>query len=244
MSDQNFQGVEDTLFIPLAGRAYISKVFPDYFYDEKALDLEKQFPFQSIIDKSKEYSLLGSASRALLMDNTVISFLKEKKLANVVCLGCGLETMSFRLREYEKQCLFYQIDFPSVIENRKKFLGMRENEVFIGENANKIIFSDYMDTNLPTIFVVAGVFQYFREEEVLVLLQKIKGEFQNPQVVFDAVDEFGMNYIKKLVKKTGNESAVIYFCINSPEEFAKISKTTLISVTGFYGLVTKVMRKK
>lgn len=244
MSEQKFQGVEDTLFIPLAGRAYISKEFPNYFYDEKALELEKEFPFQSIIEKSKEYSLLGSASRALLMDNTVISFLKERKLSNVVCIGCGLETMSSRLKEYEKQCIFYQIDFPSVIETRKKVLGVRENEVFIGENANEILYSDHIDCNLPTIFVVAGVFQYFQEEEVLALFNKIKGEFQNPQIVFDAVDEFGMNYIKKIVKKTGNESAMIYFYINFPEEFAKKANTTLISITGFYGLVTKEMRKK
>lgn len=244
MSEQLFQGVEDTLFIPLAGRIYISKEFPNYFYDEKALGLAKQFQFQSIIDNSKEYSLLGSASRALLMDNTVISFLKDKELANVVCIGCGLETMSFRLNEYENQCIFYQIDFPSVIEAREKVLGVRKNEVLISGNANEIDFSTYMDCDLPTIFVVAGVFQYFQEEEVISLMKKMQESFGKPQIVFDAVDEFGMNYIKKYVKKTGNQSAMIYFCINSPEEFAKKSNSSLLSVTGFYGLVSKEMRKK
>lgn len=35
MSKVKFDGVEDTLFIPLMARNYVSKHFPEYFYDEK-----------------------------------------------------------------------------------------------------------------------------------------------------------------------------------------------------------------
>ncbi len=41
MSKGKFQGVEDTLFIPLSARVYVSLRFPSYFKDEKALTLEK-----------------------------------------------------------------------------------------------------------------------------------------------------------------------------------------------------------
>ena len=34
-------GVEDTLYIPLVARIYASKRFPDFFYDEKSLELEE-----------------------------------------------------------------------------------------------------------------------------------------------------------------------------------------------------------
>lgn len=36
----NYEGVEDTLFIPLTARVNISKMFPEYFHDKKALELE------------------------------------------------------------------------------------------------------------------------------------------------------------------------------------------------------------
>lgn len=36
------KGVADTLYIPLTARINISKRFPDFFYDEKALELEKE----------------------------------------------------------------------------------------------------------------------------------------------------------------------------------------------------------
>ena len=41
-------GVADTLYLPLAARIYVSKRFPEYFYDEKALSLENQFSYQQI----------------------------------------------------------------------------------------------------------------------------------------------------------------------------------------------------
>ena len=40
MSDKTFEGVADTLYIPLAARVYVSKRFPEYFFDPKSLELE------------------------------------------------------------------------------------------------------------------------------------------------------------------------------------------------------------
>ncbi|WP_197035195.1 hypothetical protein [Oceanivirga salmonicida] len=37
-------GVEDTLYIPLAARIYVSEKFPQFFYDEKALSLKQVIP--------------------------------------------------------------------------------------------------------------------------------------------------------------------------------------------------------
>ena len=38
MNEKNLlNGVEDTLYIPLAARIYASEKFPEFFYDEKAL---------------------------------------------------------------------------------------------------------------------------------------------------------------------------------------------------------------
>lgn len=39
-----FEGVANTLFVPLVARINISKKFPEYFYDEKALELEQYLP--------------------------------------------------------------------------------------------------------------------------------------------------------------------------------------------------------
>ena len=45
------KGVADTLFIPLAARIFVSKKYPEYFYDRKALSLEEHMPDDTILKK-------------------------------------------------------------------------------------------------------------------------------------------------------------------------------------------------
>ncbi len=134
MDNKKLSGVPDTLFIPLMARIYISKRFPEYFYDEKALSLENLIPQNIITEKSSEYAMMGSASRAVNMDKIVNDFTNENDRCNVVCIGCGLETMAFRLKDLSNKAHFYEIDFPSVIENRKTVLGTLSNETLIEGN--------------------------------------------------------------------------------------------------------------
>ncbi len=245
MSTNNLSGVKDTLFIPLMARIEISKKFPEYFYDEKALNIEKFVPTNIITQKSSEYSMMASASRAKVMDSAVISFLQhQNKKTNVICIGCGLETMAFRLKDHSNSAHFYEIDFPSVIKKRKAVLGTLDNETLIEGNANELDFSKLFDCNLPTIFVIAGVFQYFKEHEVLSLISRLRQNFNLAHILFDATDEYGIKYAAKYVKKTGNKDAMMYFYINDPKEFAKKTNTTLVFVSGFYQKIDSALRKK
>ena len=56
MHDKVFEGVADTLYIPLAARVYVSKNFPEYFFDPKSLELEPAIPGESIQKGSNEYT--------------------------------------------------------------------------------------------------------------------------------------------------------------------------------------------
>ncbi len=244
MDKKKLSGVPDTLFIPLMARIYISKRFPEYFYDEKALSLESHIPQNIITEKSSEYAMMGSASRAVNMDKIVSDFALKNGNCNVVCIGCGLETMAFRLKALSDRAHFFEIDFPSVIENRNVVLGILPNESLISGNVNELDLSQHMDCSMPTIFVVAGVFQYFKEQEVLTLISKLQSQFDNAEILFDATDEFGVKYAERYVKKTGNKDALLHFYINDPKEFAKKAKIKLISANGFYGAISKELRKK
>ncbi len=42
--NNRFEGVADTLYIPLTARIYVSEDFPQYFRDEKALSLKAEIP--------------------------------------------------------------------------------------------------------------------------------------------------------------------------------------------------------
>ncbi len=244
MKSKKLSGVEDTLFIPLMARIYISKRFPEYFYDQKALSLKDSLPANIITEKSSEYTMLASASRAVVMDNVVREFVARHEKSNVVCIGCGLETMAFRLQDVSQNTHFYEIDFEHVIDQRRVVLGEGQNETLIPGDATALDYEQYMDCTVPTIFVVAGVLQYFRENVVLALIAKLKKSFSNAEMLFDATDQFGIKYAARYVKKTGNQSAMMYFYINDPKEFAAQANIKLISISGFFGNVSKPLRKQ
>ncbi len=243
MADNIFSGVEDTLFIPLIARIEISKKFPGYFCDKKALSLDDKLSVQSISNKSSEYSFMASTSRAVMMDKVVSEFISKNNNCNVVCIGCGLETMPWRLENSSLNAHFYEVDFPSVIENREKILGVRENETLIAGNANDLNFAQHINCTLPTIFVVAGVFQYFKEFEVINLIKKLKAEFTDALLLFDATNSVGLKYAQNYVKKTGNSNAMMYFCIDHPQEFAKKASAELISRSGFFDKAGQIKGK-
>ncbi len=244
MSSKNLSGIEDTLFIPMMARIYVSKWFPDYFYDQKAISLEGSLPQNIITEKSNEYTMLASTSRAVVMDKMVADFVTSHEKPNVVCIGCGLETMAFRLQNLSPTAHFYEVDFEQVIEQRRTVLGGCQNETLIAGDATVLDFAQHMDCTLPTIFVVAGVFQYFRENVVLALITRLKKQFTCAQMIFDATDKFGIKYAARYVKKTGNKNAMMYFYINDPKAFVTQANIRLISVSGFFGNISKPFRKK
>ncbi len=82
------------------------------------------------------------------------------------------------------------------------------------------------------------------KQEVLTLIKKLKGEFKNAYLLFDATNSVGLKYAQNYVKKTGNKKAMMYFCIDDPEEFAKKSSAEIISVSGFFVKATKQIKGK
>lgn len=83
----SLQGVEDTLYIPLYARIYASKRFPDYFYDEKALLLERNISLRTIAQNTFEYFNMASVCRQQIIDKKIVSFLEHNHACNVVFLG-------------------------------------------------------------------------------------------------------------------------------------------------------------
>lgn len=91
------QGIEDTLYIPLLGRIYVSKNLPELLYDKKALELEKHIPSDKINANNNEYIYIAGANRYYVLDKEVRQFIGKHKNANIVNLGAGLETMYQRI---------------------------------------------------------------------------------------------------------------------------------------------------
>ena len=108
---EGFEGVANTLSVPLVARIAISKEFPEYFYDEEALALEPSMP-DGAAKGSSQYTNMASVARYYNMDQMVTSFANEHERCNVVYLGAGLETAYDRLSSRLSGVNWYEVDLP------------------------------------------------------------------------------------------------------------------------------------
>lgn len=91
-----------------------------------------------------------------------------------------------------------------------------------------------IETALPTLIVVAGVYQYFTEDKIIKMVKDMKTLIPNGQLIFDATNFKGLKLANKYVKKTGNSNAIMYFYLDNLNDFSLKTSTRLVSVTGFY----------
>jgi O-methyltransferase involved in polyketide biosynthesis len=237
-----YEGVEDTLFIPLTGRVYVSKKFPEYFFDQKALEMENLIKNKQIEKKSSEYTMIANVARSYNLDQMAQNFIDKHDKCNIVNLGVGLETSYYRINR--KNSMFFEVDLPEVIELREKYLEVGENEKFIKGDLFKFGWCEELDTTLPTLMIASGVFQYFHENDVLKFISTSKNIFENAELIFDATNKFGIKFTNFYVKRTGNASARMYFYIEDADEFAKKADCHLIECRGFYKDAIKILNKK
>ncbi len=214
--------VEDTLFVPMLGRIYAAEHCPQILYDKKALELKNRLPLDLIEQNMQnQYTLLASASRSANMDRIIRNFLERRPNGAIVQLGCGLETTYYRCDNGRAR--WYAVDLPHVIEYRRGLLPEPERECYISGNAFakdwiKKVRDEVLDT--PILVIAGGLFHYFEENKVIALLRMI-GQFGNMEVVFDTVNRKGMAMMqKKYMRQIGHADAQMFFYVDAVEELA------------------------
>lgn len=244
MQDKAFEGVADTLYIPLTARVYVSKRFPEFFYDPKSLELEGAIPGDSIQKGSNEYTMIASAARYHNLDQIARAYVSEHPTCNIVNVGCGLETMFWRVGPDAPSARFYDMDLPEVIETRRGILGEPKGDELIAGDAFDLSWADDIDTSLPTLIIVSGVFQYFHNADVLGFIADAKEAFSDAELIFDATNTKGLKYVNRYVKKTGNTSALMYCAIDDPVAFAREAGCELLEVRPFYTSARSILKGK
>ena len=175
--------IQETLVIPLYGRALCSRKFPHLFADQTAAELLERidYDFSALERKSDSlmqiFGALEVAMRQSDLAFEVRDYLSTHPRAAVVNLGCGLD-QSGRACD-NGQCRIYNIDLPDVMAVREALLPAGEREKNLAADLNDFSWFDAIDT--PTedgaVFFAAGVFYYFRTEQVRALCAAMAERF-------------------------------------------------------------------
>ncbi|WP_461643101.1 class I SAM-dependent methyltransferase [Labilibaculum euxinus] len=114
--------VQETLLLLLWGRATETQKSNPRIVDNKAVEIIDQldYDFSTITENLNELSITGWVARCIHIDRAVKQFIEKYPEATIINIGCGLDTTFDRIDN--GKIMFYELDFPEVVELRKFFI--------------------------------------------------------------------------------------------------------------------------
>ena len=210
--------VQETLVIPLFGRLVCSERFPQLFSDPEAKRICDSLDYDFAEKRKKMESALGLfgalevAQRQYDLRCEVEAYLQAHPNAAVVNLGCGLDD-TFRKCD-NGLCHGYNIDLPDVIAVRNELLPAGDRERNIACDLNDPHWMDAVDASGGAVFFAAGVFYYFRTEDVKSLFVRMAERFPGSVLAFDSCNQRGAKMMRSTwLKEAGISDVSAFFSL-------------------------------
>ena len=227
--------VQETLVIPLYGRKICSEHYPELLQDKNAERICDRLDYDFDSQKKKMESVAGQfgalevAQRHYDLICEVRDYLKTHPKAAVVNLGCGLDDTFSKVDNGE--CKGYNIDMHDVIEIRNGLLPAGEREKNTACDLNDYSWFDLIDASYGAVFFAAGVFYYFKTEDVKKLFCTMANRFGGAVLAFDACNKRGAKMMMKTwLKEAGITDVGAFFSIEDETSLQNWS-TRFSSVT-------------
>ncbi len=194
--------VEETLLLPLWGRAYETRQNRARLVDKKAVEIIDRIDYDfTTIEKTQRASQHGWVARCLHMDKMAREFIQRHPEGSLVNIGCGLDTTFSRIDN--GKIMFYELDLPEVIALRKNFIEEDERHRSIASSFLDIKWLDQIATDKGLLLLAGGVFCYFNEEQIKGFFVHLADTFEECELYFDVLSPMAMKIAKKQVLKKG-----------------------------------------
>jgi O-methyltransferase involved in polyketide biosynthesis len=191
--------VQTTLLLPLWGRAEEMKKKLPLVVDKAAAEIINKidYDFSTIAKNIHPVTRHEWIARSIHIDTVILEFIKQHPKAAIVNIGCGLDTKFDRIDN--GQIWWYDLDFPDVIELRKKLIPETERRKCIAKSfLDDSWFKDIV-VNDGVLFMAAGVMYYFEEKDVKEILGKMAEAFPGGEFVADVASPIGIRAANKQV---------------------------------------------
>ncbi len=179
----NLGAVQETLLIPLLGRAKFTQRQPNFIYDPKAVEIVERLNYD-FSKWHKSSSLAGAILRTRMMDEDVTEFLTQNPHGTVIEIGCGLNTRFERLDNGTLR--WFDLDLPDTIALRRQFFQDENRRQMI---AASVLETDWMDTvaatSGPWCFVSEAVLIYLEAAQVQQAIAQIAERFPGAWLLTD-----------------------------------------------------------
>lgn len=230
--------VQETLIIPLYGRKMCYDKFPELYSDTFAKKLCERldYDFSELERKNNsflyEFGSLEAAMRQLDIMWEIKEYLKKYPKATIVNLGCGLDETGKSCDN--GLCHIVNVDFTDVIAIRNKLTATQEREKNIACDLNDYSWMDEVDGSNGVILFAAGVFYYFKREEVRKMVLELSKRYPKGCIIFDSVGKLGIKLMmKKVLKNLGIDNVEGFFYLDNPSKELNWSDKIKVSSKGY-----------
>lgn len=179
--------VNKTLYIPLYGKAYVSRK-GIILNDKKAEEIWSAEGFELKGKSKSKWLAYYMGMRSAVFDKWLLDEMKKDSEAVVLHIGCGMDSRVLRVGTDGHQ--WYDIDFQTVIEERKKYFVEDEFYHMIEADVRQQNWLESVPKAKHAIIVMEGVSMYFEPQELRKVLEQISAHFETVNLLMDCYTTF------------------------------------------------------
>lgn len=204
-----------TLYIPLYGKAFVSKK-GIILSDKKAEEIWEKEKFPLGRKSKSKWLAYFMGMRSAVIDSWVSEKISEKPERLVLHIGCGLDSRIERVKApFEK---WFDVDFPEVIGIRKEYFSETEKYKMLGASASETDWIFSLPDSEKVLVVLEGISMYLSKEIIKNLFAAIAKKFPEAEIIMDVYTEKAVkaSRIKNPIQDVG---ALPSFGISEPSVF-------------------------
>ena len=185
--------VNKTLYIPLYGKAYVSKrgLFLKDPQAERIWDAES-FPLKGKA-KSK-WLAYYMGMRSAVFDRWVEQQLEANPNGVVLHLGCGMDSRVHRVKKHG--AAWFDVDFPEVIQERRRYFSDVDSYSMLDSDIRDLRWLSVVPKGGCGIVVMEGITMYLQPEVLKNVLQAVCSHFERVHILMDSYSAFAAKATK------------------------------------------------
>lgn len=185
--------VNKTLYIPLYGKSYVSRK-GTILSDKKAEEIWAAEGYELKGKSASKWLAYYMGMRSKVFDDWLKGKINRDKEAVIVQLGCGMDSRVLRINAKEQQ--WYDVDFPEVITERRRYYKETEYYHMIEADIRDEKWFHNISQKEHVIIVMEGVSMYLSSEELKAALENICAYFEQVELLMDCYTIFAVKASK------------------------------------------------
>ncbi len=175
---------KETLLVPLYSKAIESQRLHPIIVDPKAEEILKAIEYDFRELRVPKQTSVTLAMRARKLDSYVRDYLDRTKRPLVLHLGCGLDSRVLKVKPTGGE--WYDLDYPDVIDLRKRFYDETNHYHMIPSSVTNHTWLDQVKGNGSACIIAEGLLMYLHEAEVKQLFAELQEHLPASEISFDA----------------------------------------------------------